>query len=60
MTQTAPSIMLVIDAARDEEAALVVAWLREYGNHPPSPNCERCNAADAIAAGQHRVGEVRE
>jgi hypothetical protein len=27
-----------------------VEWLREFGNHPPAPNCPRCNAADQITA----------
>lgn len=35
------------------ERAKVVAWLREYGNHPAWPHCERCQAADAIEQGQH-------
>lgn len=36
-----------------DERAKIVAWLREFGNHPPAPNCERCNAADAIERGEH-------
>lgn len=27
-----------------------VEWLREFGNHPPAPNCPRCNVADQITA----------
>lgn len=39
------------------ERAQIVAWLREYGNHGLSPNCERCNIAAAIEAGAHLTTE---
>lgn len=44
------------DAAEKAERQAVVDWLREFGNHPPAPDCERCNAADAIERGDHRKG----
>jgi hypothetical protein len=38
-------------AAADQRQSEIVAWLREFDNHPPTPNCPRCNAADAIESG---------
>ena len=37
--------------AADQRQSEIVAWLREFDNHPPTPNCPRCNAADAIESG---------
>ena len=44
------------EAVNNEHAA-IVAWLREYGNHPPSPDCPRCQIADAIERGEHLAQE---
>ena len=47
-------VMLAEQRGYDRAIEQVVAWLEEFGNHPPAPNCERCNAAAAISAGEHR------
>jgi hypothetical protein len=40
------------DAAAKESQ--IVAWLEEYGNHEPEPNCVRCGIARDIEAGAHK------
>ena len=45
------AILALTKDAADQRQAEIVDWLREFGNHPPAPNCPRCNAADAIESG---------
>ena len=40
--------------AADQRQAEIVDWLREFGNHPPAPNCPRCNIADELESGTWR------
>ena len=48
------SMNVIVSGYADVRQAKIVAWLREFGNHSPAPNCERCNAADEIESGAWR------